>query len=256
VKLLTPGDPPPFILERRQGRSTFVIVVDHAGRRIPKQLGDLGLPDSELQRHAAWDIGALAISRKLSVELDAPLIAQPYSRLVIDCNRDPSVATSILTMAESIEVPGNIGLSKDQVAARRLEIFEPYHEQVRRLFAERTAAKRPTILLAQHTMTDLFKGVRRPMHAAVLYYRDRRFARLVLERLRREVGMVIGDNEPYIVDETHYTILQYAEKCGLPYVEIEIRQDLITNEDRQSEWATRISNALRGAEEELFGPRP
>jgi len=251
MKLLAADEPPPFIVERPQGRSPFVIVVDHAGTRIPRRLGNLGLPDSQLRRHVAWDIGALAVARKISTALDAPLVAQPYSRLVIDCNREPAVDASIPTMAESIEVPGNIGLSEEDITVRRAEIFEPYHAQLRALLDLRRTASRLTILVAQHTMTDVFKGIRRAMHAAVLYYRDRRFAGLVLQRLRRETALVIGENEPYVVDETHYTILRYAEAYSLPYVEVEVRQDLVSDERGQAEWAARIGTTLRVAEREL-----
>jgi predicted N-formylglutamate amidohydrolase len=140
------------------------------------------------------------------------------------------------------------------VAARRAEIFEPYHRQVRALLDERAAAGRPTILVAQHSMTDVFKGVRREMHAAVLYNRDRRFAGLVLDNLRAEVGLVIGDNEPYFVsDETDYTVPRHGEARGLPHVEIEIRQDLITNDAGQDEWARRICRVLQSAEHVFLG---
>ena len=91
--LLAPDEPPPFIEERPRGRSNFVIVVDHASARIPRRLGNLGVRPDELKRHIAWDIGALAVARRVAAALDAPLLAQNYSRLVIDCNRDPKVAT-------------------------------------------------------------------------------------------------------------------------------------------------------------------
>ena len=131
MTLLAADEPPPFIEERLQGRSNMVIVVDHAGPRIPRSLGDLGLPPEELRRHIAWDIGALAVARRMSALLDAPLVAQPYSRLVIDCNRDPRVATSIPTVSEWLEIPGNAQLSEADRRARRAEIFEPYHARVR-----------------------------------------------------------------------------------------------------------------------------
>jgi predicted N-formylglutamate amidohydrolase len=253
-RLLAADEPPAVQEERRQGRSTFIIVVDHASRRIPRRLGDLGLPPSELQRHIAWDIGALGVARKVAAALDAPLVAQNYSRLVIDCNRDPSVATSIPTVGEFVEIPGNVGLSDDAVAARRAEIFWPYHHHLRALLDERQAAGRPTILIAQHSMTDVFKGVRREMHAAVLYNRDRRFAGLVFDALRREEDLIVGDNEPYFVsDATDYSIPVHAEARGLPYVEIEIRQDLIGDEAGQAEWAGRITKALQAAERILLG---
>lgn len=252
--LLAADEPAPFIEVGRQGRSPFVIVVDHAGRRIPRRLADLGLPNSELQRHIAWDIGALGVARQVAAALDAPLLAQNYSRLVIDCNRDPGVAASIPRLSESIEIPGNIGLSAAEVAARRAEIFDPYHNRVRELLDERLAAGRPTILVAQHTMTDLFKGVRREMHAAVLYNRDRRFAGRVLDMLRRETDLSIADNEPYFVsDETDYTIPHHGEARSLPHVEIEIRQDLVSDEAGQAEWARRIARALQDAERTFWG---
>jgi predicted N-formylglutamate amidohydrolase len=252
--LLGADEPSPVAELGRQGRSNFVIVVDHAGRRIPRRLGDLGLPGAELQRHIAWDIGALGVARRVAASLDASLVAQNYSRLVIDCNRDPQVATSIPLMGESIEIPGNIGLSAEEIAARRAEIFDPYHDHIGALLDERRASGRTTILVAQHSMTDVFKGVRREMHAAVLYNRDRRFAGLVLDTLRGEPGLVVGDNQPYFVsDETDYTIPRHGEARGLPHVEIEIRQDLITDEAGQDEWAQRICLVLQAAEAAYLG---
>jgi predicted N-formylglutamate amidohydrolase len=248
-ELLDPDEPAPFLAERHDGRSNFVIVVDHAGARIPRRLGTLGVATSELQRHIAWDIGSLGLARRLAASLDAPLVAQNYSRLVIDCNRDPRTPTSIAPVSEWTEIPGNLGLSEDERAARRAEIFDPYHACIRALLDAREAAGRLTILVAQHTMTDVYKGVRRAMHGAVLYNRDRRFAGLVLDRLRREPGLIFGDNEPYFVsDETDYTIPHHGEGRGLPHVEIEIRQDLVRDESGQEAWANRIAAALRDAE--------
>jgi predicted N-formylglutamate amidohydrolase len=252
--LLSIDDPPAFSQWRAQSASNFVVVADHASWRLPRRLGDLGLPASELQRHIAWDIGCLGVAQKVAAELDAPLVAQNYSRLVIDCNRDPSVATSIPTLSEWTRIPGNIGLSEAQIAARRVEIFEPYHACIRALLDTRLAAGRPTILVAQHSMTPLFKDSRREMHAAILYNRDRRFAGLMLDMLRREPGVIIADNEPYFVsDATDYTIPRHGEARGLPHVEIEIRQDLISDEAGQSEWAQRIARALRDAEQAFPG---
>jgi predicted N-formylglutamate amidohydrolase len=167
------------------------------------------------------------------------------------------VPSSIPLRSEASEIPGNAGLSEAEITARRVEIFEPYHRQVRALLDERAAAGRPTILVAQHSMTNIYHGVRRKMHCAVLYNRDRRFAGLVLDMLRREAGLVVGDNEPYFVsDDTDYTIPRHGEARGLPHVEIEIRQDLITDEAGQTEWARRITQALQNAEQALKNPEP
>ena len=253
-RLLGADEPSPVIEERRHGSSNFVILVDHAGRRIPRRLGGLGLPVSELGRHIAWDIGALGVARRISAALDAPLVAQNYSRLVIDCNRDPRVDSSIPTVGEYVAIPGNAGLTDADRTARRLEIFEPYHARIREVLDERAAAGRPTLLLAQHSMTDVFKGERRGMQAAVLYNRDRRLAGLMLELLRAEAGLVVGDNEPYFVsDETDYSVPRHGEARGLPHVELEIRQDLITDDAGQEAWAARLVHALRRAEAIILG---
>jgi predicted N-formylglutamate amidohydrolase len=253
-RLLAADEPAAFFEAGLQGHSNFVIAVDHASRRIPRRLNNLGLPESELQRHIAWDIGALAVARQVAAVLDAPLLAQNYSRLVIDCNRDPRVATSIPLISESIEIPGNAGLSDAEIAGRRTEIFDPYHNRLRTLLDERAAAGRLTILLALHSMTNVYKGVRREMHVAVLYNRDRRFAGLMLDMLRRESHLIVADNEPYFVsDETDYTIPRHGEARALPHVEIELRQDLVGDECGQAEWAFRIARALQNAEKILLG---
>jgi predicted N-formylglutamate amidohydrolase len=252
LRLLESDEPPAVVEENRHGRSTCVITVDHASARIPRRLQALGLPAAELARHIAWDIGALAVARHVAARLDAALIAQNYSRLVIDCNRDPAVDSSIPLLCEHTRIPGNEGLSPAQVQARRSEIFDPYHQHIRALLDERRAAGRPTMLVAQHSMTDCYMGQHRPMHAAVLYQRDSRLALGILEQLRRESSLRVADNEPYrLSDDTDYTIPRHGEARGLLHVEIEIRQDLISQPSGQVEWGERIALALLHAQERL-----
>jgi predicted N-formylglutamate amidohydrolase len=155
------------------------------------------------------------------------------------------------------EVPGNLRLSEADRAARRAAIFEPYHRRIGALLDQRAAAGKRTFLVAQHSMTNLYKGTRREMHAAILYNRDRRFAGLMLNALRRHASLHIADNEPYFVsDETDYTIPKHGEARGLPHVEIELRQDLIGEEAGEIEWAARLSEALRSAEAEFLRSFP
>lgn len=246
--LLGAHEPAPVHAERGNGASDFVVVVDHAGRRIPQALNGLGLPDAELSRHIGWDIGALEVAIRVAEQLDAPLLAQRYSRLVIDCNRKPTSPTSVPLISETTEIPGNRQLSGAEIDRRRREIFEPYHAAIGELLARRRAAGRRTILVAQHTMTDVYRGVARPMHAAVLYNRDRRFAGPVLDALRAIEGLVVAENEPYFLsDDTDYTIPHHAEARGLLHVEIEIRQDLVGDAAGQALWADRVVRALRSA---------
>src|ERR1700733_13676270 len=118
-RLLEPDEPQAFSQWHIEGQSNFIIVADHASNRIPRRLGNLGLPASELQRHIACDLGCLDVAKQVAAALDAPLIAQNYSRLVIDCNRPPGVQSAIPTESEWTRIPGNQGLSSEQVRARR-----------------------------------------------------------------------------------------------------------------------------------------
>jgi len=253
--LLQADEPHPVMLPRPDGASDFVIVVDHAGRRIPRSLGDLGVPARELERHIAWDIGAWAVAQTLAETLDAALIGQAYSRLVIDCNRDPAVESAVVTLSETTPIPGNVGLSSGTLARRRAEIFDPYHDQIRALLDDRKAKGRRTVLIALHSMTNIYKGESRPMQCAVLYNRDARFAQILLNVLREEPGLVVGDNAPYNVsDVSDYTIPRHGEGRAIAHVEIEMRQDLIIDEAGQTDWAKRLATALT-ATDTLFQER-
>ena len=252
--LLAADEPGAVFEEGLERGGEFFVTVDHAGARIPRALGDLGLPAAELKRHIAWDIGALGVARRLAAALDSPVVAQNYSRLVIDCNRHPDVPTSIPVIGETLEIPGNIRLTAAEVEARRREVFWPYHERIQALLDARRAAGRRTLLVAQHSMTNIFKGAARPMHAAILYNRDRRFARLVLEALRGDPALIVADNEPYFVsDATDYTVPVHGEARNLAHVEIEVRQDLVTSDEGQAVWAARLAAAIRAAAAQFTG---
>jgi predicted N-formylglutamate amidohydrolase len=228
--------------------SPFLFTCDHAGQRIPRALGTLGLPAAELDRHIAWDIGAAALSRKLAAALDAFLVLQPYSRLVIDCNRPLHAPSSIAMRSERTDVPGNLGLSAEQAEQRARSIFHPYHARIVAELERRAAAGQPTVLVTMHSFTPVFMHAARAWHAGVLYQRDRRLAQPLLALLRAEPGLIVGDNEPYAVsDDTDYAIVEYGERLGLLHVEIEVRQDLIAEEAGQQEWAERLGRVLPAA---------
>jgi predicted N-formylglutamate amidohydrolase len=245
MKLLAEDEPAPFAIEQADGASPFLFTCDHAGRRLPLRLGLLGLPEAELLRHIAWDIGASEVARLLGRALDAFTIHQIYSRLAIDVNRDPSVESSIVTMSEATAIPGNRDLSEAERQARAGEIFWPYHDRIAAELNRRIRAKRATAVIAIHSFTPVFKGVGRPWHVGVLYNRDPRLAHILKRLLESEGGLVVGDNEPYAVgDLTDYTVPVHGEKRGLPHVEIEIRQDLIGEADGQRIWADRLTRLL------------
>jgi predicted N-formylglutamate amidohydrolase len=243
--LLAAGDQEPVSIYNPSGTSPLVLVADHAGNRLPRALGTLGLPQAELERHIAWDIGIAGVAHLLADALDAVLIRQNYSRLVVDCNRPPGSPASMPEVSELTAIPGNAGLSEAARAAREGEIFWPYHRTIERELDRRQQANRPAALIALHSFTPVFKGVTRGMHAAVLYHRNPRFPRELLSLLRQQRDLIVGDNEPYFVsDATDFTIPVHGERRNLPHVLMEIRQDLIAGEPGQQQWAALLARLL------------
>src|SRR6266851_5646581 len=245
LRLLGEGDPAPVRVLWPEGASPFLLTADHAGRAVPRVLGDLGLPASELTRHIACDIGISGVTEMLSKALDATAVLQAYSRLIIDCNRHPGWASSIPTISELTEIPGNRAIPPAEREARRREIFLPYHQRVAELLDRRRDAARRTVLIAMHSFTPVFKGEPRNIDIGILYNRDARLADIMLDLLRAEGDLVVGDNAPYAITEaSDYTVPVHGERGGLPHVEIEIRQDLIVDEAGQAAWAARLARLL------------
>lgn len=202
--------------------------------------------------HIAWDIGAGEVARRLSELLDACCIRHNYSRLVIDANRPPGCAQSIITLSERTRVPGNEGLSEEAVREREQEVFWPYHECIRSELDRRASAGRQTMLISVHSFTPVFHDIVRPWHCGLLYQREVRLARVLLARLRSEAQLVVGDNEPYAMrDGGDQTLVEHGERRGLVHVGIEIRQDLIADADGQAVWAERLAKRLSEAQREL-----
>jgi predicted N-formylglutamate amidohydrolase len=246
--LLGPEDPVPVTCSNALGKSPFLLTGDHAGRAIPSRLARLGLSDEDLARHIAHDIGVAALGEMLSARLDATFAAQPYSRLVIDCNRDPGCAEAIPSTSDGIAVPGNAGLTDADRAVRVRQIHEPYHARIAAELASRTRRGQETIYIALHSFTPILAGVPRLWDVGVLHEGgNETFALRLLDALAREPGLNVGDNQPYHLDETDHSVPRHAFAHGLPYAEIELRQDLIADEAGQRHWTELLVAALNRA---------
>ena len=252
--LLLDPDEVPCVLELNAASQTpLLFICDHFGNAIPRKLGDLGLPASERERHIAWDIGIAGVATRLADAMAAHLIAQRYSRLVIDCNRPFASAGSVPLFSEATTIPGNEGLSADDIAARQREIFQPYHRRIVQVLDARAKQALPTLLVSLHSFTPVYAGVARPWHVGTLYQHDTRLPPLLLADLRSEAGLVVGDNEPYAVSEaTDYSIPVHGDARGLINTGIEIRQDLIAHETGQIEWADRLARVFAEIESRLI----
>lgn len=243
--MLAPHEPPPVICERLDSDAPVVLSCDHAGNAIPEALGTLGLHDTERARHIAWDIGALGVAREMSALLDAPLVAQRYSRLVIDCNRPPGHPQLIPPSSEATEVPGNRSLPEAARQVRTQSIYAPYHTALSDLLDGRRARGRATVFVAVHSFTPVYLGEARPWHLGVLYGSDDRLATLLLRHFREAGDLCVGDNEPYRIDDKDHGIPHHALGRGLANVLFEIRQDLVAEAGAQRAWARRLAGALQ-----------
>lgn len=256
LSVLAAGDMSPVSVFNANGRSEFVLVSDHAGNGLPRSLGTLGLSEGDRERHIAWDLGIAGVCRLLSDLLDAPLIQQNYSRLVIDCNRPPGSRQSIPEISDGTPVPGNRSLDMAARRAREEEIFAPYHGRISAEIDRRRAQRVPAVLIAMHSFTPVFGGFARPWHVGLLHNRDSRLAHAMLAHLRGEADFPVGDNEPYDVgDDTDWTIPVHGEQRGALHVGIEIRQDLIARAEEQRAWAERLAVVLPRALASCAGER-
>lgn len=234
--------PPPVEVVNERGPSRYVLVCEHASNWMPPDYGGLGLPEAELSRHIAWDIGAAQMARRLSARLDAPLILAGASRLLIDLNRPLGSPGSIPELSEATAIPGNARLNPAERTRREARWFHPFQTAVTGLLDRR--AGRETVVLGIHSFTPVYLGQPRPWQAGILYRRSTGFADWLVDRLGGE-GAGIAHNQPYqIEDESDYTVPIHGEARGLDAVLIEVRQDLIATDAAAIAWGDRLAAAL------------
>ena len=236
--------PPPVETLNAAGTSPIVLLCEHASRFIPQRYAGLGLAETDLQRHIAWDIGAAAVARRLSRRLDAALVLAGYSRLLIDLNRPTASASSIPEISETTPIPGNENLTDFERVHRAAEFFTPFQSRFAQLLDRRLADRRRSIIVAIHSFTPVYKGESRPWHAGILFRRSAAFGRALAEALGG-AGAMIAENQPYqIEDDDDYTVPVHGEARGLDAVPVELRQDLVAAGSGAIAWANRLATAL------------
>ncbi len=243
-KVYSPSDGPLFEFFNPKGTTPLLLICDHASRKIPHVLNNLGLAGDVLSDHIAWDIGAAEVTRQVAAHLDCSAMLTGFSRLVIDCNRQPGDPGSIPPISDGILIPGNQNLEEDDEVLRDETFFATYHRattaQVAHLWRQGVA---PAVF-SIHSFTPEMEGHKRPWEAGVLWNRDPRIAMPLLNSLRQHRELTIGDNEPYSGKDVAYSIDRHGGAAGLPNCAIEIRQDLIDTDQGIEKWAKILGSAL------------
>jgi len=245
--MIGPDDPPPCEIINDQGKASILLVGDHVSNVIPRTLDNLGLDQTALEQHIAYDIGTRKLVHHLSEHLDAPAVLAGYSRLVVDLNRsleDPSVMPEA---SDNVAIPGNQNMSVEHRNQRIHDFYTPYRKAIDTMLHGFRQKSVVPAFIAIHSFTPQMAGFARPWHVGILWDKDPRIPLPLMQNLRAHPeGFNIGDNEPYSGKHpADYTIDHHAEAAGLPHVSIEIRQDLVDTEAGAERWATILHDALR-----------
>ncbi len=243
----------PVVISNPEGTSPFVLVCDHASRRIPAQYGDMGLTEAERSSHIAWDPGALAVSQQLVTLLDAPLVASTVSRLVIDANRDPAALNLIWTLSEATRIAANENLSDEERQFRIEAYHQPYHDAIDQVLRARKSIGRNAILVCVHSFTPVFLGQSRPWPIGLIHGKDTHFTRALRDALNVEdLALNVGWNEPYAaLNGVTLTLEKHGDGRGIPSTMIEIRNDEIQSPEGVTLWAERLARCLETARQAI-----
>lgn len=235
----------PFSIHGAERTGAWVITCDHATNTVPGFVGGgtLGLPEAEMGRHIAYDIGAMGTALALGEALNAPVICSNFSRLVIDPNRGADDPTLIPQLYDGTIIAGNRYLDAAERARRLDTLYRPYHDAI-----AHTARNKDITFLSMHSFTPQLKGrAVRPWEIGVLSAQDRRIADPLIAGLQSELSSPVGDNAPYAGFFPGDALSQHAHVPGRPNVILELRQDLIAAPAGQTEWAHRLAPHLEAA---------
>lgn len=225
----------------------IVFVCDHARNTVPEALKSLGLDKRQFERHIAYDIGVADLTRQLAGQLGVPAVLSKFSRLVIDPNRGVLDPTLIMRLSDGAIVPGNARLSDAEIEARRVMLYDPYHHAIEDVLE--TARRREIfpVVISIHSFTPVWKGVERPWHVGILWDKDPRFAKPLIETLIQQGDIVVGNNQPYRGWLDGDSMHRHGTRRGLAHALVEVRQDLIGDASGIEEWCDRLVQAIQSA---------
>lgn len=241
---LADGDPPPVTILNPAATHSVLLIADHAGNSVPEAMNGLGLDSGELTRHIAWDPGAAQVATGLAERWQATAVLANYSRLIVDPNRPLGEDSAMPLVSDGTHVPANQSLTNSERQRRADLFYRPYHRAVESEMARLRRIGPGPMLVSLHSFTPDFGTDDRPWHVGVMAAADRRLAGALIAALNQAGGLVIGDNQPYSGVEYGYSLKLHAGAQGLANVQIEIRQDLLTDDSGIERWVGILDNAL------------
>ena len=217
--------------EHRTGSGRFVIVCDHASNHVPPQFREPGPERRDVERHIAWDPGALGVSRLLAERLDATLVLQRFAR----CS-STATATRHGDADSGRErddaVPGNRALDAADVRAALRDFHAPFHAAIDDVVAAK-ARRRQVALVGLHTFNPVYNGKARPWDVGILFDRDTSLSAPLLSALRGRGG-ARRRREPALQPERSGVSIRSTvtpRRKERASVMIEIRNDLVRRRD-------------------------
>jgi predicted N-formylglutamate amidohydrolase len=228
----------------------LIFICDHASNRLPPEYGTLGLDPALLATHIASDIGAADITCTLASRFGAPAVLARWSRLLIDLNRGEDDPTLVMKLSDGSIISGNRKADAAEIANRIAHFHRPYHARIAEEIGAMIGRSIVPVLISMHSFTPLWKEFARPWEVGVLWDRDARLARPLIDALTR-AGFRVGDNEPYSGELENDCLYRHGTMNGLPHVLIEIRQDIIADTASAGSFAARLGPILETALAEM-----
>jgi predicted N-formylglutamate amidohydrolase len=226
-------------------KSNIILLCDHSSSYIPVKYSNLGLSESLLNKHIAYDIGAYGLTHSMASLLGANAIFSYFSRLLIDPNRGIDDPTLIMKFADQHIIPGNRSIDKSEFNKRKRNFYVPYHNQIEIMINNIIQRGFVPVIISMHSFTRIFRNNIRPWEVSILWDKDNRVSEPLINLLENDNKYKIGDNEPYIGYLRGDTLNKHATTQGIPHALIEVRNDLINNHKKQNQIALYLSEKLQ-----------
>ena len=242
--VLSARDPDPVLLLYGEASRPVLLIADHAGNTVPEAMNGLGLDETGLTRHIAWDPDPAQVASGLAERWRATAVLAQYSRLIIDPNRPLGDGASIPEVSDGTSVPANQSLSRDERERRAALFFAPYHTAIDFEIARLQRVGPGPLVVSIHSFSPDYGEEARPWHVGIMAAADRRLADRLLDSLQQFEALVVGDNQPYSGVDLGYTLRLHGGAQGLANAQIEIRQDLLTDANDVTLWIDILDEAL------------